>query len=185
MARKEALIISEELFKALSPVSGDLDWNYVWPTILAVQDKWIQPTLGQKLYEKIMTDIDGGGPTGDYKDLLEDFVARTCVWFTCYQGLPFWGVKVVNSGIIQRIVDDGSPVDLNDIDKLAELCRGQAEFYKQRLIDYLCANTSKFTEYSQTDSGELGHESNNYAGGLNLESYTKPTKRGAWYLGDN
>jgi len=182
MARKEALIISEDLFKSLSPVSGDLDWNYVWPTILAVQDKWIQPTLGQPLYEKLMTEIDAGSLAGDYKLLVEDYVARVCVWFTCYQGLPFWAIKVVNSGLIQRITDDGQPLDLNDVSKLAEQCRSQGEFYKQRLIDYLCANSKLFTEYNSTPSGELGHESTNYSGGLNLESYTNPTKKGGWYL---
>ena len=38
MARNESLIISEELFEALSPVSGDLDWEYIWPLILVTQD---------------------------------------------------------------------------------------------------------------------------------------------------
>lgn len=172
MARNEALIISEELFGALAPVSGDLDWNYIWPLVLATQDKWIQPTLGQNLYEKLMTDIKAGTLAGDYITLVEDYVARATVWFTCYQGFPFWGIKVVNSGIIQRITDDGSVVDFNDIDKLAERCRGQGEFYLQRLITYLCANSTLFTEYNVTKNGELGHESTNYSGGLNLEKYT-------------
>jgi hypothetical protein len=173
MARNEAFIISEELFEALAPVSGDLDWQYVWPIVLAVQDKWIQPTLGQKLYEKIMTDIKASSLAGVYKTLVEDYVARVTVWFTCYQGFPFWGIKVVNSGIIQRITDDGSVVDLADIDKLAEQCRSQGEFYKQRLIDYLCANSKDFAEYTAgTEAGELGHESVNYSGGMNLEKYT-------------
>ena len=185
MARTEALIINEADFKDLAPVSGDLDFEYVKPHVLATQDKWIQPILGQKLYEKIMTDVDADNIADPYKTLLEDYVVRVAIWFTCYSGLPFWGVKVVNSGIIQRIVDDGTPIDFNDIDKLAEQCRQQGEFYKQRLIDYLCANSSSFTEYNQTDSGELGHESDNYAGGLNLEPYTKPTQRKAWYLGNN
>jgi hypothetical protein len=173
MAREESLIISEELFRALSPVSGDLDWEYVWPLVLATQDKWIQPTLGQKLYEKIMADIKGSSLAAPYTDLLEDYIARVTVWFTCYLGFPFWGIKVVNSGIIQRVTDDGSLISLTDIDKLAELCRGQGEFYKQRLIDYLCANSTTFPEYRKTESGEIHAENNNYSAGLNLESYTK------------
>lgn len=171
MARNESLIISEELFKALSPTSGDLDWEYVWPIILATSDKWIQPTLGQKLYEKLMTEIKAGSLADPYKLLVEDYVARVTVWFTCYQGFPFWGIKVVNSGVIQRITDDGATVDFSDIDKLAEQCRAQGEFYKQRLIEYLCANSSGFPEYTVCDNGELGAESVNYSGGLNLERY--------------
>ena len=185
MARTEAYIVNEEDFKAVAPVSGDLDWSYVEPHVLATQDKWIQPTLGQKLYEKIMTDVAADNIADPYLTLLTDYIVRVAIWFTCYSGLPFWGVKVVNSGIIQRIVDDGSPIDLSDIDKLAEQCRGQGEFYKQRLIDYLCANSDSFPEYNETESGELGHESTNYSGGLNLESYTKPNRRNAWYIGDN
>jgi hypothetical protein len=172
MARTEALIINEEDFKNLAPVTGDLNWDFVTPHILATQDKWIQPILGQKLYEKIMTDVAADNIADPYKLLLDDYIDRVVIWFTCYTGLPFWGVKVVNSGVIQRIVDDGAPVGFNDIDKLAELCRGQGEFYKQRLIAYLCANTTSFPEYQVTDNGELGATKVNYSGGLNLEKYT-------------
>ena len=172
MARTQALILTEEDFKELAPVSGDLDWGYVTAPVLATQDKWIQPTLGQALYEKIMTDVAADNIADPYKLLLDDYIMRTTVWFTCYLGLPFWGVKVVNSGIIQRIVDDGVQIDFSDIDKLARLCRGQGEFYKQRLIDYLCANSSDFPEYLECESGEIGATKVNYSGGLNLESYT-------------
>lgn len=171
MERKESLLISEELFNALAPVSGDLDWEYVWPIILAVEDKWIQTILGQKLYEKLMADIEDDSLADPYKLLVEDYIARVSVWFTCYQGLPFWGMKVVNSGVVQRIVDDGTPMSLNDIDKLAEQCRAQGEFYKQRLIDYLCANSKNFPEYNQNKSEEVQPETINYSGGLNLEDY--------------
>lgn len=172
MARTQALIISEEDFKEFAPVSGDLDWDYVTAHVLATQDKWIQPTLGQALYEKIMADVAADDIADPYKLLLDDYIMRVAIWFTCYSGLPFWGVKVVNSGVIQRIVDDGVTVDFNDIDKLARLCRGQGEFYKQRLIDYLCANSSDFPEYTAgTDNGEISPDSTNYSGGLNLEIY--------------
>lgn len=182
MARTQKLIITEEDFKEFAPVSGDLDWEYVTPHVLATQDKWIQPTLGQKLYEKIMTDVAADNIADPYKLLLDDYVMRVAIWFTSYLALPFISIKVVNSGVIQRITDDGVQIDFNDIDKLSRLCRGQAEFYKQRLIDYLCANSSSFPEYTQNDSGELGAEKVNYSGGLNLESYTKPRPGNAWYL---
>lgn len=183
MARQESLIISEELFGALSPVSGDLDWEYIWPLILATQDKWIQPVLGQKLYEKIMADIKAASLADPYKTLVEDYVARTTVWFTCYLGMPFWGVKVVNSGVIQRIVDDGATISFTDIDKIAELCRGQGEWYKQRLLDHLCAESSDYPEYREWESGDVQKEYQNYAGGLNLEYYgTDKSKQAYNYL---
>lgn len=177
MAREESLLLSEELFTALAPVSGDLDWNYVWSLILAAQDKWIQPVIGQKLYEKLMADIKDGSIADPYKLLLEDYIARTLVWFTCSQGFPFWSIKVVNSGVIQRITDDGAIVDLTDVQALAKMCRGQGEFYQQRLTEYLCANSSDFPEYSSCDSGEMGADPTNYSGGLNLEDMRGAEKR--------
>lgn len=173
MSRQESLIISEELFIALSPVSGDIDWQYVWPLILATQDEWIQPIIGQKLYEKIMADIDAAALIDPYKLLLEDYIARVCVWFTCYVGLPFWAIKIVNSGVVQRVTDDGTTVAFNDIDKLREQCREKGEFYKQRLIDYLCANSKDFPEFRTEKSEEVSPEVTNYSGGLNLEPYLK------------
>lgn len=179
--RKEALIISEDLFKALSPISGDLDWQYIWPNILATQDKWIQPLLGQKLYEKIMADIDAETLIDPYLKLVDDFVARTTVWYSCYLGLPFWGMKVVNSGVVQRVVDDSTPMDLSDIDKIATRCRGNAEFYSQRLIDYLCANSDDYPEYVVCESGEVPAQDANYTAGLNLDNVVPPKRRNDWY----
>jgi len=185
MARDEILIVREETFKELAPISDDMDWDYVTPHLLAAQDKWVQPVLGQPLYEKIMTDLTADSLADPYLTLHNDFIKRVVIWFACYTGLPFWGIKVVNSGIIQRIVDDGTPVSLTDIDKLSEMCRGQGEFYKQRLIDHLCANSADYPEYLEYVSGEISPEKTNYSGGLNLESYTKPNERKAWYIGDN
>jgi hypothetical protein len=183
MAREEALIISEGLFTALSPISGNMDWEYIWPQILAAQDKYIQPTLGQKLYEKIMEDIKAATLADPYKLLLEDYIARTCVWYTCYQGMQFWSIKIVNSGIVQMIADDSTAIDVNDIDKIARKCKEQGEFYKQRLIDYLCANSSQYPEYTTNTSEQVHPEKTNYSSGLNLESYTKKTnKSNDWYL---
>lgn len=171
MARNESLIISEELFEALSPVSGDLDWEYIWPLILVTQDEWIQPVLGQKLYEKIMTEIKANTLVNPYKDLVEDYVARVCVWFTCFVGMPFWSIKLVNSGVVQRVVDDGTVISLTDIDKLREMCLEKAEFYKQRLIDYLCAHSTEFPEFRTETYDQVKVETTNYSGGLNLEKY--------------
>ena len=119
-----------------------------------------------------MTGVAADTLVNPYKLLLDDYVMRVTIWFTAYLALPFISIKVVNSGVIQRITDDGVQIDFNDIDKLSNLCRGQGEFYKQRLIDYLCANSKLFPEYTQNESGEMGAEKVNYSGGLNLEKYT-------------
>jgi hypothetical protein len=182
MARDESLICSEELFEALSPVSGSLDWDYVWPLILVTQDMWIQPILGQDLYEKIMEDIKADTLVNPYKDLVEDYIARVVVWFTFSQGLPWWSVKIVNSGVIQRIVDDGTTISFNEVDKLSEYARTKAEFYKQRLIEYLCVNQDSIDEFPTCGDGKVESESENYSGGLNLESYSRKPKRARLYV---
>lgn len=181
MAREESLICSEELFDALSPVSGNLDWQYVWPIILVVQDQWIQPILGQRLYEKIMEDIENDTLVDPYKLLVDDYIARTLVWFTMVNGLPWWSIKIVNSGVVQRVVDDGTTITFAEVDKLSEYARSKAEYYKQRLIDYLCANDEDYPEYKECVSGEVSAETENYSGGLNLEAYGKTPKRARVY----
>jgi hypothetical protein len=52
-----------------------------------------------------------------------------------------------------------------------------AEFYRQRLIDYIRDNTSAFPEYSTNTGADLDPTVNNYFAGINLEPTTPRSNR--------
>ena len=64
-----------------------------------------------------------------------------------------------------------SAASYEDIKPLMDRAKDAAEFYRQRMIDYLTdKGTAAFPEYGQnSDAGELGASTNNYFAGINLE----------------
>lgn len=168
MARKVSFLISEELIRQLSPISGDLDFDYMIPHLLTAQDKWIQPKLGTKLYEELMTEVEASTVTVANALLLDDYIAKPLVHFAMYESFEFLAVKMVNSGIVQRVVDDGTPISLTDAQNLAKKSRNNAEWYLQRLIDFLCANNADYPAFKLADPGDIKPETTNWSGGLNL-----------------
>lgn len=168
MARDVSFLISEELIRQLSPIAGDLDFAFMYPHLLIAQDKWIQPKLGTKLYEELMTQVKASTVTVANALLLDDYIAKALVNWAMYKAFSFLAVKMVNSGIVQRVVDDGNPITITDAERLGAKCREDAEWYTQRLIDFLCANPADYPLYKQADPGDIKANRTNWSGGLNL-----------------
>ena len=147
MARDVSFLISEELIRQLSPISGDLDFDYLYPHLLIAQDKWIQPKLGTQLYEELMAQVKASTVTAANELLLDDYIAKALVNWAMYKAFAFLAIKMVNSGIVQRVVDDGTPITIADAERLGGKCREDAEWYTQRLINFLCANNAVKKRY--------------------------------------
>ncbi|KPL08397.1 hypothetical protein AMJ86_00795 [bacterium SM23_57] len=168
MARTVSFLISEELLRKLSPVSGNLDMDFITPHLYTAQDKWIQPKLGTALYERLMKQIKDHTLSPVNELLLDDYIAKALVHWTFYEAMQFLSVKIVNSGVVQRVVDDGTPVTLSDAKDLAKQERENAEWYTQRLIDFLCTHEADYPDYKVAAPGDIRPETSNWSGGLNL-----------------
>lgn len=162
MARKEALMLGESIFKQLSPLAGTLDYDFIRPHVITAQDMRIQPTLGTKLYEKLQTKIVDNDLTPEEALLLDDYIGKTLSWYTVYEAMVFLLVKLSNSGIVQKSTADEVGISFADAKSLKLESWGKAEFYKQRLIDYLLANTVLYPEYTQADNSEMEASTANY-----------------------
>ena len=57
-----------------------------------------------------------------------------------------------------------------------------AEFYRQRMIDYLRNNTSSFPEYSSNTGADLDPTTRNYYAGINLDTNIARSNRLKNYL---
>ena len=80
--------------------------------------------------------------------------------------LPFSAYTIANKGVYKHTSENSTNVDKNEIDFLIEKQRDLAQHYTQRFIDYICANSNDFPEYSQaTNNGEVDPSSNNFFGG--------------------
>ena len=170
MAIQHTLYISASRIKKDTALGGSVDDNIIMPYILLAQDMFILPILGTDLDTKLKADIQGGSLTGAYKTLVETYIQPSFVQFAFAELAPFLRLRFVNNAIvIMGANDQSSSASFEDIKPLMDRAKDAAEFYRQRLIDYIRNNTSSFPEYNTNTGADLDPTTRNYYAGMNLD----------------
>jgi len=151
---QSVLFIDEDYIKRYSTINGSVDPTFLEPRLIIAQDKWIQPILGTNLYQTIKAAIVADNLTTDQKTLLEDFIMRATLHWAILEILPSMLYKINNGSLSTYSSEDSSPISRSELDRLVEEQRNNAQFYSERLIDYLCANNSLFPEYNTRTSND-------------------------------
>lgn len=163
------IFITTQYLKDNTVINSNVDQELLQPYIEIAQDVRIEPILGTDLYNKLKSDIEGSTITGNYKILLDDYVQKCLAQWSLYEGLPFLEYKLTNKSVSKKSSDNSTPSDLDEIKYLRQGIRDIAEYFSQRISDYLCANQSLFPEYtSNSDSDDIHPNSTSYFSGLYL-----------------
>ena len=130
----------------------------------------LEPVLGTKLYDKILTDFDNGTITGNYLKILNDYI-KPVLWHSVFaQYLRDGIVLAQNTGIFTNSPENATPSNLEDIKYVAKSAQSKADVYIERLDRYLC--DVNIPEYEQAQDNDYD---------------IKPQKDietiGGWYLG--
>lgn len=147
MANK-VYLIDEAYLKANTTINLNVEESLLNNSILDAQEIRLQPLLGTKLYQKLLADVQGT-PSGVYKTLLDDYCLKVVAYWAWFESLPFIRYKAMNKGVQSQNSANSVPVELDELKFLTDKISNKAQFYSQRLVDYLCANMSLFPEYSQ------------------------------------
>lgn len=137
-------------------ISGSVDTDKFIQFIKIAQEIHIQNYLGTDLYNKISQDIIDGVLIGDYLELLNDYIQPMLIHFAMVEYLPFAAYTISNGGVFKHNSENSTLADKQEIDSLIAKERNYAEYYTQRLIDYLSFNaSSKFKEYYSNTNEEI------------------------------
>ena len=173
MASTTIVLVSPSRVQRDTALGGSVDPNVLYPAILQAQEKWILPVLGTDLYEKLKTlisagTVDDGGNT-IYATLLNTYIIPCLVQFSFMEAIPVLRVRFVNNAVVAMNSEQGGSVSYDDIKPLISTAKDIASWYKERLIDYLCANSSVYPEYNSNSFPDVQPSSTNYTQGLNVE----------------
>jgi hypothetical protein len=143
----EVLFINDVYIKTYTQVNGSVDSNLLYPSIYLAQDKYLMPYLGTNLYNKLKEDIANGDLEGDYQILVDEYCLKVVLWFTMVEALPNLQYKIDNSTLVQRNSEDATAVSDLVMKDAIDRAMSNANYYLNFLVDYLCAESSKFPEY--------------------------------------
>ena len=165
----QALFVSANRLKRDTAIGDSIDDDLIRPYVYMAQQRWILPVLGTKLYDKISADIDAGTVTGDYETLLNDYIIPSTVQYSFVQLVPFLRLRFVNNAVVVMNSEQSSAATYDDLKPLMDQALDMATFYRERLIDYICNNSTLFPEYNTNTGADLNPTQNNYTQGMNLD----------------
>jgi hypothetical protein len=173
------LLISEQKLKDSTAINLNVDVNILLPYVLQAQTLYIEPKLGTQLYEHIKGLIQAGtiGNVGNaaYKTLLDDYISFVLVNYSFYHAIPYLRFRIENGNIYSKTSENGTALTTEESQSLREEISNTAQYYTERLIEYIRNNTSLFPEYSTNSGADVNPDKNAYYNGMNLE---RPNQQG-------
>ena len=164
-----AIFIKRDDLVKNTALNGSVDTDKFIQFVKIAQEIHIQNYLGSDLYNKISADIIAGTLSGDYLDLVNDYVQPMLIHFAMVEYLPFAAYTIANGGVYKHNSENSSLADKQEIDSLIAKERDYAEYYTQRLIDHLSFNApSKFPEYYSNNNEEIYPDKNALFNGWKL-----------------
>ena len=173
------LFISEEKLKDSTAINLNVDPNLLLPYVRQAQKLYVEPKLGTKLTQKLK-DLITAGTIGNvanaaYKTLLDDYIGDMLPNWAFYHAVPFLRFKIENGNIYSKTSETGNALSTEESQSLREEVSNTAQYYTERLIDYICNNTSSFPEYNTNTGADVNPDQNAYYNGMNLE---RPRQQG-------
>lgn len=165
----EVLFISEDYIKSNTIIDENVDVKLLLPTVLDVQNIELHPCIGSGLYNDLITKIDAGTTNADEDTLIKSYIAPMLLKYVMVDSTVNLLARYRNKNVSNKSSDNSQPVDYTEMKFLMDNWRDKAEFYKQRLIEYLCAKSELFPAYCDTDdSNDLLPESNAFTSSFYL-----------------
>lgn len=147
-----ALMVSEQFIKDTTIIDENVDMKLLRDNIELCQEKYILPLLGTALYNQISNQILAGSVDANNTTLLDSYIQKALKWWVQYEGVDVLTYKFTNKSIVKKNSDNSQPIDMEEVRRLMEKWRTNAEMYSQRLTDYLIANSTTFTLYTNAGS---------------------------------
>ena len=158
-----ALFITREDLVRNTALGGNVDTDKFVQFIKIAQQIHIQNFLGTKLYDKISADILASTLSGDYLDLVNDYVQPMLIHYAMIEYLPWAAYTIANKGVYKHSSENAQNVDKEEVDFLIGKEQKIADYYTRRFLDYMSFNAAaKFPEYYTNSNDDVWPEKDSY-----------------------
>ena len=143
------------------------------------QKLYIETKIGSQLSDKLKalivagTVINAGNEA--YATLLNDYIAEVLPSYCLWMAVPFLRYKIENGNIYSKTSETGNALSTEEAQHRRNEVLKTAEYYMERMIDYIRNNTSSFPEYSTNTGADVNPDRNSYYSNMNLE---RPNQQG-------
>ena len=169
-----ALFINRNDIIKNTPLQGAIDADALLPFVRTAQDKYLKNLLGTILFDYLQAQIVANNVDNlsiYYRDLLDDYVKNTLMWYSAVEYIPFSSVQFKSNGAVKQQSEQGIAPSKSEIDYLKTQAQNNADYYALRLQNYLIAYSNNIPQYLQSIGNQTQiypDQSNQYFGGIQL-----------------
>jgi len=142
-----ALLVSEQRLKQWTNLDENVRVEEITPFIIQAQDIYIQDQLGTKFYNTIKNGIINNNLTADEQTFLQDYIGPTLMQYALYLMMPGLKYKLSDKGVLSGSSENATQSTLDELKYLRQSTIDTAEFYAERLREYLIDNPGLFPDY--------------------------------------
>lgn len=171
-----ALFITEQYLKDRTILDENVDAKYLRVTIEDCQTMRILPILGTALYDQIRSQILSGALTpatvSSNATLLKDYIQPALKFWVMVEMPDVINTKYTNKAVVNKNSDNSQPIEESGVIRQMDRFKDKAEFFSQRLTNYLYANTDTFPLFTNPGSAydTVHPKSNNYQTGWAMDA---------------
>ena len=175
----KALFISEQTLLDNSVINENVSFTQIRPTIVKVQEMRIQPIVGSALYSEMVGQVVSGTTTALNTTLLEDYIQPAMVQWLYYELPMVLAFKYMNKGMVRRTSEESSQMSMDEITRLTDKVKNDAEWYSERITRYLMEQKVNYPLFNSPPSAldTIYPNGTNYNTGMALDART--LRRGA------
>jgi hypothetical protein len=140
----KALFISEQTLLDNSIVNENVSYTMIRPTLIKVQEMRIQPIVGSPLYNQIKAQIIASTVSALNQALLEDYIQPALVQWLQFELPMVLAFKYMNKGMDRRSSTESQPMNVDEITRLMDRTKSDAEWYSERITRYLMENRTDY-----------------------------------------
>ena len=168
------LFISEERLKDSTTIGLSVSVDLLSPYIKQSQKLYIETRLGTNLTQKLKDLIVAGtvNNVGNeaYATLLNDYIAEVLPSYCLWMAIPFLRYKIEGGNIFSKTSESGNALSTEEAQQLRNEVMNTCEYYMERMVEYLCNNSSLFPEFSTNTGADVSPDRNTaYYSNMNLE----------------
>lgn len=176
------LLVSEQRMKEWTSLDKNIRIDVLTPSILNAQEIYIQDSLGTKFFNRLKEGVYLNNLTVNEESFLRDYVGPTLMQYALYLLLPNLKYKMVEKGILNGTSEETQPTTLQELQFLRSATLDTAQFYDQRLKEFLRDHPNMFQEWlTWSGNGMPRNGRTSYFSGLQTDI---PKRNNLWIYAD-
>jgi hypothetical protein len=145
--------VSESYIKTFTPILANVDISEVTPFLSEVELITTREILGRLLYDDVKAKFIAQTLNADEIELV-DLLKRAISYRAIADAILFLSMKITAKGIQKLSGENSEAVSTSDMKMLKSELENKAEYFEERVVQYLCKNSNKFPLYGNADNVE-------------------------------